>query len=150
MLKTFDIFRLSPSRINRVRHLGLFISWFLFAVISFSLCVQMKLWWLTGIGFILLACTLVNIILLKIRRLHDFDLCGWYLLICLIPLVGAIWAIIIFMMPGTKDTNRYGDPTYKLRLREILMIYFMPIIYCLVAVECVIFLKAAYTHFFPT
>ena len=48
MLKTFDIFRLSPSRINRVRHLGLFISWFLFAVISFSLCVQMKLWWLTG------------------------------------------------------------------------------------------------------
>ena len=40
-----------------------------------------------------------------VRRLHDVGKSGWYILIALIPLVGAIWLLILFFTdskPGTK------------------------------------------------
>jgi len=47
-----------------------------------------------------------------IRRLHDTDRSGWWLLIGLIPLVGAIVLIVFFVTQGTQGPNKYGDDPY--------------------------------------
>lgn len=45
------------------------------------------------------------------RRLHDTDRSGWWLLIAFIPLLGAIVLLIFFCLEGTSGDNQYGpDP----------------------------------------
>lgn len=45
------------------------------------------------------------------RRLHDIDRTAWWLLIGLVPLIGAIVLIIFFIQRGTEGPNRFGpDP----------------------------------------
>lgn len=48
---------------------------------------------------------------LWVRRLHDIDRTGWWVLINLIPLVGAIVLLVFALTPGTPGSNQYGpDP----------------------------------------
>jgi uncharacterized membrane protein YhaH (DUF805 family) len=44
-----------------------------------------------------------------VRRLHDQDKSGWFVLIYFIPFVGGIIFLILMLMPGTDDWNSYGD-----------------------------------------
>jgi uncharacterized membrane protein YhaH (DUF805 family) len=47
----------------------------------------------------------------SIRRLHDTDRRGWWLLLFLIPVVGAIVLIVFYVQDGTVGENRFGpDP----------------------------------------
>ena len=43
-----------------------------------------------------------------IRRLHDVGKSGWFLLILLIPLVGAIWLIVLVASKSNPGENQYG------------------------------------------
>ncbi|MFK5983562.1 MAG: DUF805 domain-containing protein [Flavobacteriaceae bacterium] len=43
-----------------------------------------------------------------IRRLHDTGKSAWYLLVALIPLLGAIWLIVLMATDGTPGENEYG------------------------------------------
>jgi uncharacterized membrane protein YhaH (DUF805 family) len=43
-----------------------------------------------------------------VRRLHDVGKSGWFLLIGLIPLVGAIWLLVLFCTDGVPGQNEYG------------------------------------------
>jgi uncharacterized membrane protein YhaH (DUF805 family) len=46
-----------------------------------------------------------------VRRLHDLDRSGWWLLLSLIPLIGAIVLIVWFVGRGTPGAHRFGpDP----------------------------------------
>ncbi len=46
-----------------------------------------------------------------VRRLHDIDRSGWWLLIVLIPLVGILLLLVWFIQSGTAGPNRFGaDP----------------------------------------
>jgi uncharacterized membrane protein YhaH (DUF805 family) len=46
-----------------------------------------------------------------VRRLHDTDKSGWWLLLGLIPFVGAIVLIVFFCQRGTVGQNQFGaDP----------------------------------------
>ena len=46
-----------------------------------------------------------------VRRLHDTDRSGWWLLILLVPLIGILVLIIFFCLDGTRGSNRFGpDP----------------------------------------
>jgi uncharacterized membrane protein YhaH (DUF805 family) len=49
----------------------------------------------------------------SVRRLHDRDKSGWWLLIALIPLVGAIILLVWYCTRGTQGVNRFGpeNPT---------------------------------------
>jgi uncharacterized membrane protein YhaH (DUF805 family) len=50
-------------------------------------------------------------IAVTIRRLHDTDRSGWWLLILFIPLIGAIWLLVLMVIDGTPGENQYGpDP----------------------------------------
>ena len=47
----------------------------------------------------------------SVRRLHDIDRTGWWLLLILIPLIGWIILIVWACMRGTVGPNRFGlDP----------------------------------------
>ena len=43
-----------------------------------------------------------------VRRLHDTNKSGWWILIGLIPIVGAIVLIVFMCTPGTPGPNRFG------------------------------------------
>jgi uncharacterized membrane protein YhaH (DUF805 family) len=48
-----------------------------------------------------------------VRRLHDTDKSGWWLLIGLIPIVGFIILIVFWATEGRPGVNRYGgSPKY--------------------------------------
>ncbi len=55
--------------------------------------------------------TLLPGIAVSVRRLHDVNRSGWWLLIMFIPLIG--WLVLLFweVSPGTPGANRFGpDP----------------------------------------
>ncbi|HEY4201294.1 MAG TPA: DUF805 domain-containing protein [Devosiaceae bacterium] len=43
-----------------------------------------------------------------VRRLHDINRTGWWLLIALVPLVGAIVLLVFYCTPSTPGPNRFG------------------------------------------
>src|SRR5690349_17627802 len=46
-----------------------------------------------------------------VRRLHDTGKSGWWLLIAIIPIIGGIWLLVLFVTEGTAGDNEYGaDP----------------------------------------
>ena len=45
---------------------------------------------------------------LGIRRLHDIGKSGWWLLLCLVPLVGLIILIVFFCQDSQQGKNQYG------------------------------------------
>ena len=51
---------------------------------------------------------LVPGIAVAVRRLHDTDRSGWWLLIGLIPLIGAIVLLVFLLLDGTPGENKYG------------------------------------------
>ena len=44
----------------------------------------------------------------SVRRLHDTDRSGWWLLIAFIPLVGAIVLLVFMVQDSEPGDNRYG------------------------------------------
>lgn len=44
-----------------------------------------------------------------VRRLHDVGKSGWMMLIALIPLIGSIWLLVLFVTEGNKGSNKYGE-----------------------------------------
>ncbi len=55
--------------------------------------------------------TLAPSICVAIRRMHDKDKSGWWLLIGLVPIIGALYLLYLFVTRGTEGENRFGpDP----------------------------------------
>lgn len=44
-----------------------------------------------------------------VRRLHDHDKAGWFVLIYFVPFVGALIFLVLMLLPGTDGWNAYGD-----------------------------------------
>jgi len=45
-----------------------------------------------------------------IKRFHDLSLTGWTYLIFFIPLVNAIFFLLLILLPGSIGANNYGEP----------------------------------------
>jgi uncharacterized membrane protein YhaH (DUF805 family) len=47
---------------------------------------------------------------ISVKRWHDRDKSGWWVLVALIPLVGQLWMLIANgLLRGTRGPNRFGD-----------------------------------------
>jgi uncharacterized membrane protein YhaH (DUF805 family) len=46
-----------------------------------------------------------------VRRLHDIDKSGWWILVGVIPILGWIYLIYLYAQPGTPGENRFGPPS---------------------------------------
>lgn len=54
---------------------------------------------------------LIPSIAVGVRRLHDTDRSGWWLLIALVPIIGSIVLLVFMVLEGTRGSNRFGpDP----------------------------------------
>lgn len=45
----------------------------------------------------------------SVRRLHDIDKSGWFLLIAIIPLIGFLFQLYLIFAKGTEGVNRFGE-----------------------------------------
>jgi uncharacterized membrane protein YhaH (DUF805 family) len=60
------------------------------------------------VGLIWILATIVPAIAVLIRRLHDTNRSGWWALIYLVPLAGAIVLLVFTVEDSNKGDNRYG------------------------------------------
>lgn len=71
------------------------------SIIDFALGFQLT----TGIFGL---ATFLPSLAIAIRRLHDLDRSGWWILLVLIPLIGAIVLIVWYCSKGTEGSSRFG------------------------------------------
>lgn len=50
---------------------------------------------------------LIPVVAVAVRRLHDLDKSGWWLLIA-VTIIGAFVLLYWFIQPGTRGPNRFG------------------------------------------
>jgi len=48
-------------------------------------------------------------IAVSVRRMHDTDLSGWWVLAFMVPLVGSVLTVLWFSRRGTDGPNRFGE-----------------------------------------
>lgn len=53
--------------------------------------------------------TLLPVLGMEVRRLHDINKSGWFIFISLIPLVGSIILLVFFCLPAVNEGNKYTD-----------------------------------------
>ena len=79
---------------------------FLVVLLLAILTTIASIFWILYIGYVL--AVLVPSLAVAIRRLHDSNKTGWFLLLGLIPFVGAIILLVFYIMEGTNGPNDYG------------------------------------------
>lgn len=63
------------------------------------------------LGLVYSLATLIQGLALSVRRLHDRNMSGWWILIAFIPLIGSIVLLVFYVLPGTTGDNKFGpDP----------------------------------------
>lgn len=68
---------------------------------------------MAGVGLmgLLFLGLLIPSIAVQVRRFHDQDKSGWWVLLNLIPSIGGIIVLIFMCLEGTRGPNQYGpDP----------------------------------------
>ena len=60
---------------------------------------------------ILLLGVIIPSIAVQVRRFHDQDKSGWFVLLALIPFIGGLAVLVFMFLEGTRGPNRFGpDP----------------------------------------
>ena len=81
------------------------------SLISMAVGLVAGLIGLDWLSYIYTLALCVPSIAVGVRRLHDIGKSGWWLLISFVPLIGAIWLIILMVKEGDHGSNAYGpDP----------------------------------------
>ena len=47
---------------------------------------------------------------ITIKRLHDLNMSGWWVLLFLVPLLNVLFGLYLLFAPGTDGPNRFGPP----------------------------------------
>lgn len=63
------------------------------------------------LSFLLSLALLLPGLAVSARRLHDLGRTGWWLLIGLVPVIGALVLLYFYVQKGDPGSNRYGEPT---------------------------------------
>lgn len=85
---------------------------YLFYILASAALLMLDMFGTGGIGAVLYSLFALALIIpslaVGVRRLHDTGRSGWWLLIALIPLIGAIVLLVFFVQDGTPGANRFG------------------------------------------
>lgn len=115
-----ELFFTSKGRLNRKSYIyrSLFLSLVLCVVqgvLTFAtntIDALELLFAVVAFGFSLFS--FVSNIMMDVRRLHDLDLSGWWMLLMLVPLVNIFFALYMLFFKGTDGPNQYGDDPLQL------------------------------------
>jgi len=104
VLKKYAVFSGRASRTE-------YWMFFLFnIIIAFVLAIIEGLIGSPGVvGLLYGLAVLIPGIAVAVRRLHDTDRTGWWLLIGFVPLVGLIVLIVFLVLPSMEGDNQYGS-----------------------------------------
>ena len=73
-----------------------------------------------GIAFLIfILAILIPSLAVQVRRFHDQDKSGWFVLLNLIPYVGGIIVLVMMCLEGTKGPNRFGPDPKAENLSEV-------------------------------
>jgi uncharacterized membrane protein YhaH (DUF805 family) len=68
-------------------------------------------WLVFGLFGIFALAIFIPSLAVMVRRLHDQDKSGWFILLQFIPYIGGIIILVFMCIDGTRGENRYGpDP----------------------------------------
>lgn len=72
--------------------------------------IESTLWPIFPIVFFLYAVAVfLPGLAVNIRRLHDIGKSGWWYLIYLIPIIGAIWLTVLMCLDSEPGENQWGE-----------------------------------------
>jgi uncharacterized membrane protein YhaH (DUF805 family) len=60
------------------------------------------------VSLILSLALIIPLLAVTVRRLHDTDRSGWWILLGLIPLLGQLVLLVLYCLDGTPGENRFG------------------------------------------
>lgn len=86
-----------------------YFSLFYFVVYVVLALISVILPFLVILSIVFAIAMIIPSLTVSIRRLHDRDQSGWWLLIGLIPMIGGIILLIWFALRGTDGPNDFGD-----------------------------------------
>jgi uncharacterized membrane protein YhaH (DUF805 family) len=76
-------------------------------------CFLLLIGWIVGdpgiLNILYTLAVLIPQIAVSVRRLHDTDRSGWWLLMALVPLIGAIVVLVFDVQDSTPGKNQYGE-----------------------------------------
>ena len=90
-----------------------FLLFYMLILIALSVVDVVMGWFSTDAGVGVLSgiytlALLIPSLSVSVRRLHDTDRSGWWLLIGLIPLIGGIVLLVFFVQDSQAGANRFG------------------------------------------
>ena len=90
-----------------------FLLFYMLILIALSVVDVVLGWFSTDAGVGVLSgiytlALLIPSLSVSVRRLHDTDRSGWWLLIGLIPLIGGIVLLVFFAQDSQAGANRFG------------------------------------------
>jgi uncharacterized membrane protein YhaH (DUF805 family) len=65
-------------------------------------------WQTSFLTYIFIFAFFIPMIAVAVRRLHDTNRKGWWLLIYLIPVIGQIWFLVLMCFRSNREDNRFG------------------------------------------
>ena len=73
--------------------------------------------------FLLILVLFIPSLAVQVRRFHDQDKSGWFVLLTFIPYIGGIITLVFMCIEGTRGSNRFGpdpkDPSGAQELNEV-------------------------------
>ena len=104
--------RASRKEFWAVMLFSVLISFGLQLLYTIGFAISENLGFLLALPFVIFALGMViPQLAVSVRRLHDTDKSGWWLLLGLIPILGTIVLIVLFSQASTSGTNQFGEPT---------------------------------------
>jgi len=108
------------GRITRAQWWGYFVPYF---VIYLALVIVGVSSQSTAVGFVYAILMLVPTIAVNVKRCHDRNRSGWFMLISIIPILNLWYPVEICFLRGTEGMNKYGPapaPLDRKQVRDVL------------------------------
>ena len=107
-LVVFERYAVFEGRAGRAEYWWFFLANFLISLVLQGLGQGASI--LALVSLIYSLALLIPGLAVAVRRLHDTDKSGWWILISLVPLVGIIVLIVFLATDGDPGANQYGNP----------------------------------------
>ncbi len=65
------------------------------------------------LGYIYALAVFIPSLAVLVRRLHDTGRSGWWVFICFVPIVGAIWLLVLLCLDSQPEANNWGENPKK-------------------------------------
>ena len=89
----------------------LFVSFYILYLIGIDSCNDS----LVSLSLIAMVIIFIPVVAIQVKRFHDMNKSGWFILINLIPYIGGLWNVIwLGFFEAVNENNNYGeDPRIK-------------------------------------